>query len=52
MLDTPRSLGLGVDQYTVDSLGGVVWYAVTRYWALRGADRLRVRACTGYREPS
>lgn len=52
-LDRARLDGVGgMDRYVVETRGGVVWYAVTRFWAIRGADRLRVRVCTGYREPS
>lgn len=39
------------DAYVVDTLGGAVWYGVHRSFGW-GRKRLRVRVCTGYREPS
>lgn len=41
-----------VDIYAIETLGGAVWYAVTRYLARRGPHRLVIHRYTGYREPS
>lgn len=42
--------------YAVETIGGLVWYSVTRVYKTSLAGyllrRIRVRAFTGYREPS
>jgi hypothetical protein len=52
LIVTHRGVSRIADVYAVDTIGGVVWYSVTRFWAIRGWRRFRIMKCEGYREPS
>lgn len=52
LIEVQRGVSRIADVYVVDTLGGIFWYAVTRFWAVTGKKRLRIVKCEGYREPS
>ena len=52
LIEVHRGVSRIADVYAVATLGGIFWYSVTRFWAIRGRRRLRIVKYEGYREPS